>query len=265
MGRSFTDADFKAFVTSPELRSRRVALAATLAKWRAVSIEGAKARALAYLPAGTRLRAAVYPVIKPATNSFVFDTARNPAIFLYLDSTQTPAQFENTVAHELHHIGISVACAGHDEGSAPPEAQAAATWFGAFGEGVAMLAAAGGPDVHPHAESPAGDRRRWDADMRHYDSDFRILVTFFADVEQGRLKGDAVVAAARKFYGIQGPWYTVGWRMASLIEKKEGRRELVAALCSPRRFASDYNRAASRTAKSLPLWPQSLIDGLPKG
>lgn len=260
--RPFTDDAFKAFLAAAVAKGQRAPLAATLARWEKASIAGAEARARAYLPKGTPIRATVYPVIKPAKNSFVYDTEKNPAIFLYVDPTRTAAQFENTVAHELHHIGISAAC-GREE----PKDPAIATmtrWLGAFGEGLAMLAAAGGPDVHPHAVSPPEDRQRWDRDMANYDADFRSVVGFFSDIQQGRLQGDAIRDKGMTFFGIQGPWYTVGWRMASLIEKKMGRRELVASFCTPRRFLTDYNRvAAMARPKPLPLWPQSIIDALP--
>jgi len=44
--------------------------------------------------------------------------------------------------------------------------QAEASWIGAFGEGFAMLAAAGGPAIHPHAVSSPEERARWDKDVR---------------------------------------------------------------------------------------------------
>ena len=34
----------------------------------------------------------------------------DPAIFLYLDPTETKEEFENTLAHELHHIGYGSGC-----------------------------------------------------------------------------------------------------------------------------------------------------------
>ena len=63
------------------------------------------------MPAGTPLRAVLYLEIKPITNSFVF-TGRDsvPSIFLYARTADTPAQVENTMAHELHHIGLNAAC-----------------------------------------------------------------------------------------------------------------------------------------------------------
>jgi hypothetical protein len=79
-------------------------------------------------------------------NSFVFDTANDPAIFLYLDPEESAAKFENTVAHELHHIGYSSinALAEDKQKNVAPNAKPAVEWMGAFSEGFAMLAAAGG-------------------------------------------------------------------------------------------------------------------------
>jgi len=99
--REFTDSDFQKFVFSAELLERADAHSRTLKSWKQADLTAAAQRALAYLPARTRLRAKIYPVIKPKTNSFVFELETDPAIFLYLDPELTPAQFENTVAHEL--------------------------------------------------------------------------------------------------------------------------------------------------------------------
>jgi hypothetical protein len=55
------------------------------------------------------VRAKIYPVIKPAINSFVREAATDPAIFLWLDPAVIREKFENIVAHELHHIGLTSA------------------------------------------------------------------------------------------------------------------------------------------------------------
>lgn len=136
-------------------------------------------------------------------------------------------------------------------------------WFGAFGEGIAMLAAAGSPDAHPHASSPPEDRARWDADIANYYANFDDLVDFFTEVLEGRLTGPALRERAAGYYGVQGPWYTVGWRMATLIERKKGRAALIGSLCDPRSFLTLYNEAALDEDFELPLWPQSIIDALP--
>lgn len=105
MKRSFEDADFKTYVLSDKLLGRKQALEETLDRWKRADTSGAARRALAYLPKEARIKAKIYPVIKPRDNSFVFDVETDPAIFLYLDPTVSREQFENTLAHELHHIG----------------------------------------------------------------------------------------------------------------------------------------------------------------
>jgi hypothetical protein len=175
MGNSFEDAEFKTFVLSPGLQSRAAALRQTLNKWKQAEMNHPASLALAYLPATARIQAAIYPVIKPKSNSFVFDVDTDPAIFLYLDPDISETEFENTVAHELHHIGYGTACpsrAIQDRlAQQPANVQQLANWIGAFGEGFAMLAAAGGPDVHPHTTSKREDRERWDRDMANFGAD----------------------------------------------------------------------------------------------
>jgi hypothetical protein len=266
--RSFEDAEFKKFVLSSELLAKTDALASTLARWKRADLKAAAARALAYLPAGTQIRAKVYPVIKPKTNSFVFELETDPAIFLYLDPDMDSAQFENTVAHELHHIGLAAACLPTNKTEEfkrkPAEVRTLLEWAGAFGEGVAMLAAAGGPDVHPHAVSPDPDRERWDKDMANFNGDLKKVERFFLDVLDGRLKGEgAIREVAFSFFGIQGPWYTVGWKMAVLIEETFGRARLIDCLCDPAALIAAYNEAAAKhnvlTGECLALWSLSLL------
>ncbi|HEU5310491.1 MAG TPA: DUF5700 domain-containing putative Zn-dependent protease, partial [Candidatus Eisenbacteria bacterium] len=153
MGRPFSDSVFVAFLHADSTVARAGALARTVAAWKKGDLTAAGKRALAYLPAGARIRAKVYLTIKPWTNSFVFETTTDPAIFLYVDPKVSAAKFENTVAHELHHIGYAGACAAEEDTALAPEVRTARMWTSAFGEGVAMLAAAGGPGFHPHAVS----------------------------------------------------------------------------------------------------------------
>jgi hypothetical protein len=245
MGRPFADSTFVAFVRSDTLRARRAALRRTLDAWSRASVVGAANRALAYLPDEARIRATIYLVIKPRTNSFVWDVDRNPAIFLYVDPTVTTSQFENTVAHELHHIGFASVQAATDSlrASIPDSARHVAIRLGAFAEGFAMLAAAGGPQVHPHAASAAADRARWDRDVARFDDDLRALERFFLDALAGRIAKDSVGTVAATFYGVQGPWYTVGWTMGVTIERAFGRAELIRCMRDPRRALGRYNDA----------------------
>jgi hypothetical protein len=269
MRRAFTDSSFSAFLHSDSLGRRSGELRHALTAWEAADLRAAAARALAYLPDDARIAATVYVMIKPRTNSFVWDVETNPAIFLYLDPSRTQSQFANTVAHELHHIGFASVRARTDSllAGLPDSVKTAAEWIGAFGEGFAMLAAAGGPDVHPHAESPAADRARWDNDMARFNQDLRTLEEFFRDVISRRLATpDTVRAVAASFYGIQGPWYTVGWRMAVLIEKAFGRDELIRCMTDPRRLLERYNEAAAAQNRaqrdSLAQWSPELIAAL---
>jgi hypothetical protein len=263
----FTDDAFRKFVLSAELAGKRGALASTLATWKAADLEGAATRVLDYLPAAAVIRASVYPVIKPKSNSFVFEAATRPAIFLFLDPEISAAKFENTVAHELHHIGFSSVKPPATKSEDPPNVAAAMEWLGAFGEGFAMLAAAGSPDVHPHATSPAADRERWDRDMTQFDRDLRAVEAFLLEVLDGKLGArEEIDEAGMAFFGVQGPWYTVGYGMAALIEKQDGRAVLIECMADPRKLLATYNRAAADAKTNgnagLALWSPSLLEKL---
>lgn len=267
MGRPFEEADFRAFVLSEDLAKRAPDLRRTLGLWTGVDPSAAGRRALAYLPAGARIRAKVYPVIKPRDNSFVFEVKTDPAIFLYLDPAVPPEKLENTLAHELHHIGFGGSCPSPaveaEIAKLPETTRTALLWMGGFGEGLAMLAAAGGPDVHPHAVSPAADRERWDRDVARFPEDLRKVDAFFRDVLAGRLAGEEAQKAAMAFYGEQGPWYTVGWKMAATIEKALGRDRLIAVACDPRRLLPAYEEAARKLGGEMPMWSEEVRRAFP--
>ena len=268
MQRSFDDDDFKTFVLSEALAERAPALEQTFEKWKRADITGAARLALNYLPAGAHIKAKIYPVIKPRDNSFVFDTRNDPAIFLYLDPNKSREQFENMLAHELHHIGYAGSCPPKQvaEGldKLPANVKKALTWSGAFGEGFAMLAAAGGPDVHPHAVSNQEDRTRWDKDVANFNDDLKKVEKFLSEVVEGKLTDEQIQPAGFSFFGIQGPWYTVGWRMSVLIEKSYGRAKLIECFCDQRKLFSTYNEAAEKHNRSsrerLALWSDSLVN-----
>ncbi len=270
--RDFTDDQFRDFILSDSLGARSAALRETLDAWKAADFNAAASRAFAYLPADARIRAKVYVLIKPQTNSFVFETRTDPAIFLYLDPGKTAAQIENIVAHELHHIGYSSVAARADSAIAalPPDAKAAAEWVGAFGEGFAMLAAAGGPDVHPHAQSPAADRARWDRDVSNFGPDLLRVQQFLLDVISGKLRTpEERQRVAAGFFGVQGPWYTVGWKMAVTIERRFSRARLMECMLDPRQVLAVYNQAAEQQNRAggeqLPLWSPELLRALGVG
>lgn len=267
MQRPFEEAEFRKFVLSDELAQRATALEETLARWKRADLTRSGELALAYLPAGSRIRVKLYPVIKPRENSFVFDLKNDPAMFLYLDPSVSQKKFENTLAHELHHIGYGGGCPTADTAAGiaklSPNAQIVLRWIGGFGEGFAMLAAAGGPSIHPHEVSPADERARWDRDLLNYNADLRKVESFFVSVLDGKIAGDEINKQGFAFFGTQGPWYTVGWRMTSLIEETFGRKRLIDVMCDQRLLLSTYNEAATiynRKAKEpLALWSESLV------
>jgi len=268
LGRDFTDADFRAFVLSEELRGKAPALRRTLEEWKRADLQAIGLRILPYLPRDARVAAKVYPMIKPKTNSFVFEPATNPAIFLYLDPEQSRSEFENVVAHESHHIGFAGLRDGSKErlASLPAHARQAAEWMGAFGEGVAVLAAAGSAEVHPLRDFKPEDRARWDQDMQNGGS-LPLLDQFFRDlVSGGFARPEVADHVAFTFFGYRGPWYTVGYQMAALVEKQFGRAHLVECMTDPRQLLATYNEAAethnATSAQSLPLWSREVLQAV---
>src|SRR5690349_10204004 len=229
MQRVFEDETFRAFVMSDELLAQREALATALRSWMSTDITHAAKLAQAYLPRNARIRATVYPAIKPAKNSFVFEIDSNPAIFMYVEPLPRET-FEATIAHEMHHIGYGTAC---------PSLEGSQKWFGAFGEGVATLAAAGGPNGIPQRKPDV--MKEWTSQMSQTTENFRALDEFFLAMHRGELTGEELDKRAFSFYGFVGPWYTVGWKMGVVIEKTLGRQALIDTMCDPRPLFATYN------------------------
>jgi len=131
-----------------------------------------------------------------------------------------------------------------------------------------VLAAAGGPNVHPHASSPAAKRAVWDRDVAKWKNDFAGLQGFMLDVAHDRAGPDEEVTR-RGFTFIstdsipQGAFYTVGWTMGATIERELGRAALVGAMCDRPALLRLYNRAAMRVNRRgrdrLPLWSDELL------
>ena len=267
MKRSLTRQEFQTFVESDALAQKIDDLSATLDRWRKVDVRAAVDRAVAYLPKGTDVRATIFPVIKPQPNSFVFSDP-DPAIFLAVDSEVTPEKLANTLTHELHHIGFAAACPTRDAQSErddlPDRQQLAAKWLSAFGEGFAMLAAAGSPDADPHAASTPEDRARWEKDLRHADEDLVSLDRFFTDILEGRLTADKADERGFSYFGVQGPWYTVGYQIAVTIERAFGRDELIRTFCDSRLVPAAYNRAADKLGIKGSRWSTAVTGGWKK-
>jgi Putative zinc dependent peptidase (DUF5700) len=127
-----------------------------------------------------------------------------------------------------------------------------------------MLAAAGSPDVHPHAVSSPQERARWDRDMANFNQDLATLQQFFLDIVNQKLKTkDEINEKAASFFGEQGPWYTVGYKMAVIVEKRYGRPALMECMIDPRELLTRYNVAAAELnhhgSEKLALWSPELL------
>ncbi len=263
MGRTFEDDTFRDFVMSDDLLSRRAVLRATLTDWSNMDVTEPARLALRYLPAHARLAATVYPVIKPATNSFVYDIERNPAIFIYVEALPRDT-LEAIVAHELHHVGYASSCgesAAEASDSLPAPLEDLRQWLSAFGEGMATIAAAGGPDSQPRLKPEA--LAEWHRQVKQLPSNFDAAQSFLQSVARGELNPEAQQRRGMELFGLVGPWYTVGWHMAAVIEHELDRDAAIRAFCDQRTLLATYNEAASResvrTGESLPSWNADLM------
>jgi Putative zinc dependent peptidase (DUF5700) len=268
MKRDFTDDQFKDFVLSRDLAGTPDELRRTLDEWKQADMKALAERVLTYLPDTAKIETTVYPLIKPMHNSFVYRSNGRMDIYLYLDPKRTRPQFENTVAHELHHIGLGGLETRQEAALArlSDNQRAASQWLGAFGEGMAMLAAAGSPDIHPHTTSDATDRARWDRDMANFNQDLQRVQKFLFQILDGKLTPDQQQEPGMAFFGQQGPWYTVGYKMAVMVEKRHGRKALITCMLDPRKLLRRYNIAAgyynATHHDKLARWSQELLDKL---
>ena len=275
MHHEFTDDDFRKFVLSEKLLREREALERAVHDWKRADLRAAATRMLQYLPPESEIRTKVFPLIKPLENDFVFDMDTDPAIFLYIDPSESAASFEHDVAHEMHHIGLSSVDKQYEQkiASLPHTAKRTAELMGLFGEGEAMLAAAGGPDVDPVATESQEIKDYWVRGKRDFNSDLTKVSDFFLQVLNGKLQDEAIGEKASEFFGLQGPWYTVGYKMAVMVERRYGRAALIECMSDPRLLLARYNAAAEeinmrpvmqtsmdQEAQPLALWPHEILE-----
>lgn len=266
MGRVFTDEAFKHFLIQPATVARRAEWRNTLAIFEKANMTALGMGVLSWLPPGATIHARVFPEIKPLHNSFVWaKPGQSPAIFLYLEE-QSQDKFENTVAHECHHIGLNSLEKQQEaiEAGLSLRVKKAVEWIGGFGEGEAMLAAAGSADRHPHWEEDGVARARWDGDMMHFNTDLQAVQQLLFDILNGKLTSDAEIQdRAAPFWGdVQGAWYTVGYEMAALVEKQYGRSAFNACLLDPRKLLVLYNGIAEQAnakGATLATWSPELL------
>lgn len=104
------------------------------------------------------------------------------------------------------------------------------------------------------------------ARVANFNDDLKKVDAFFNEILEGKLTEDQTREKGFSFFGVQGPWYTVGWRMAVLIEKTYGRARLIECMCDQRLLLPTYNRAAARynrrTRKPLAVWSPAVLNAL---
>jgi hypothetical protein len=115
--------------------------------------------------------------------------------------------------------------------------------------------------VHPHALDDAATRARWDRDVSHFNEDLERVQSFLLNVLNERISDGSANAEGFSFFGVQGPWYTVGWKMAVTVEHADGRARLVATTCDPVGFLRAYNAAVARRGNQehLARWSPELL------
>ncbi|HXH61372.1 MAG TPA: DUF5700 domain-containing putative Zn-dependent protease [Fimbriimonadaceae bacterium] len=267
--RPFTDDDFRKFVSSQKLIDAAPKLRTTLAAWGKTDVASLAKKSLAYLPKDAKIHATIYPLIKSYTNSFVWDTQTNPAIMLYLNPDETAEEYQKTVIHELHHIGYASCCPSKEfsawEKGLKPSQQLAWDWLGAFGEGYAVLAAAGDTKTDPMLYYSQDVKDAFKHGMDHLAEDMGRIESFVLDTTSEKIKGDEVQNRAVQFYGTQGPWYSVGYRVAIEIENTFGRETLLSCYSDPRKLMPLYNEAVDIRKDGSPKWSAKVLNALGLG
>ncbi len=141
-----------------------------------------------------------------------------------------------------------------------------------FGEGLAVLAAAGSPDNPTHASADQEVRAAWKEGMQRLEPDMRRLESFFLDIASGNVQGQEMQRRGMAFVNApdapQGAFYTVGWYMAATVERLLGRDALLDVVCDPAGLILLYNRAAAEAGcgePCAPLWSEAFIELLEDG
>lgn len=262
----------QAWLREPETVAQLDGFRAAVVRWEAFDATRAAKRARHYLPAETALRATLFPVLKHTTNSFVFDLEGDPAVFINMDPGKDADFLEAVMTHELHHVGLAHCPQPPDYDRLTPVQQRVADWLGVFGEGLAVLATAGDPFRHPHYYSDADQYAVWERDVARFNLDLARSETIFRGVLEHSIAEDqqrpALFTLIASNAVPQGPAYTVGWKMAALVERHFGHAALINAICDPRMLLRLYNDAATVTASSestLARWSPEFLAALESG
>jgi Putative zinc dependent peptidase (DUF5700) len=94
----------------------------------------------------------------------------------------------------------------------------------------------------------------WARGKRDFNHDLEQVNAFFLDALSGKIQGDAIREKASSFFGLQGPWYTVGYGMAVMVEKGYGRKSLIECMRDRRLLLVRYNQLAEESNRKVGPW-----------
>lgn len=265
MEQGFSDADFSEFIVSDILHQQAPAFRLALDKLQKLSLESLINQAKEYLPAHAMIDTFIVPLIKPKSNSFIYPVGEKVVVFLYLHPNVTASKLQNTLIHELHHIGLNSVYKGLStmiDDISDHHVRELVQFTQPLGEGYAMLAAAGGPNIHPN-DHDQELKALWDQRMISFDEDFYALDQYYCNLLSGKYDQKEALERGMELFGIQGPWYTVGWKIAAVIEQICGKSRLIQCIANPTLLFSTYNQAVYSYNQdlniSLPIWSSELV------
>ncbi len=269
MGNKFSKNDFKSFLHNKNQvnsyenfkKSRKLLKDLELNKLLSITKK--------YLPKGAKFDTTIIPVIKPQDNSFVHEINDELVLFIYLEPGISRAKLENKLIHELHHVGFDDIYSPEKYNYLLQQAQQVIEWTNAFGEGFAMLAAAGGPNNHPNYFDEELEQK-WDSNIERFNEDFDLIEEFFVKILKKEFFNEKELY--KRGYelmmnnGGQGSWYTVGWKIAVVVEKINGKEVLLDCMLDLTKLYPIYNKAVKKYNKkfneNLKSWSDIIINSL---
>ncbi|MFO7814519.1 MAG: DUF5700 domain-containing putative Zn-dependent protease [Halanaerobiales bacterium] len=267
MGNELSKKDFKSFLLDERQLSNYENYMNTLKLLKDLELEQLLSKTKKYLPKKAKINTTIIPVIKPQNNSFVHEINDKLVLFIYLEPGMSRAKLENKLIHELHHIGFDDIYSPEKYKYLSQQTQKMIEWTNAFGEGFAMLAAAGGANIHPN-KFDEGLKEKWDSNIKKFNKDFELIENFFVKILKDKFSNEKELY--NRGYelmvnnGGQGSWYTVGWKIAVVIEKIKGKEVLFGCMSDltylyPRynEAVKDYNKKYNENLKS---WSDKIIN-----
>ena len=244
MDNNFTDSILKEFLLDEETSSNLENYNNSLNRFLDIDLDHLISKTKKYLPQSAEINTAIIPVIKPESNSFVHSINERLLLFIYLEPNISKDKLENKLIHELHHVGLDDVYNKSDYSHLTAPAQKMIEWTNAFGEGFAMLAAAGIIDEHPNNFSEES-KKLWDENIKNFNTDFKKIENFLLNILYENFHND------KELYnkgfelmvsnGGQGSWYTVGYKIAKVIEKTANRKVLIDCMDDLTKLYTVYN------------------------